>query len=463
MDEIVLKIRNKANEDYPEILLRKFFYMAFLNERECSVDVFIASVFGGVHEVEKNGPKGGKLPVSNYRISKDCSLEFQFSSNNIIERTGIEDLTTSFCNQTDWIEKVWGKPKELGSQKDIHEALENLYGNNYENISIDINQKYYCFLDEKNNKNSFIATPGKVEGKTNAYSLRIAKENMINGLEAINWVKTTIKLKDSFRNNLRNKRLKFSIVLEGTFYTPDFTWYFAPPIGTIVSDGEYKYEPKDATKAHVIDKNKIHSVADDTTVRFEEWDDEKIIERKKVRTTGPKEAASENLLALSNTTLNVSFTIKTDPEVHSNMQFLMGIVVAFLISLSADKTRIKELYARTHSASISCSCELLYDIIALILPIVTIGVFLSVCVNPKKKNISANFLSFIRGIGIWGGILLLLYVLIAPIFALIGLRLPCAPNLWIVLSDVFISMISCWGYILYCAIRLKIKFWDYLF
>jgi uncharacterized membrane protein len=326
-------------------------------------------------------------------------------------------------------------------------------------------QKYFYFPAEKNNKSPFVTTAGKLEikSKSNTYSLKIAKDYMINGLEAINWVKTKIKLKDSFRNNMCNKRFKFSILLDGAFYTPDFTWYFAPPVGTIVSGGEYKYEPKEGERETVIDKNKIHSVADDTTVCFEEWNDEKIIERKKVRTTGPKETASENLLALSNATLNVSFTIKKDPEVHANIQFLIGIVVAFLISLSADKTRIQELYDRTHYLPQECNCGILYDIVALLLPIVTIGVFMAFCIDPKKKNISPKILSFIRYLGMGVGVLLLLYVLFAPILVLVGLKLSCSLNFWIMLSGVLVGMTACWGYILYCAKHLKIKFWDYLF
>ncbi len=123
MEEIRLKISNPNNMTYKKILLRKFFYMVFISPDGKKLDIFIATVFGGITQ---DIQEPDEIYASVRHDSQDaCSLEFSFSSSEndskLIEGISFADLTDSFCRQTQWIAKVWGSCTPYSDQKSIAE------------------------------------------------------------------------------------------------------------------------------------------------------------------------------------------------------------------------------------------------------------------------------------------------------------------------------------------------------
>lgn len=167
--------------------------------------------------------------------------------------------------------------------------------------------------------------------KKNYYTL---KGSRYIGLEAVNWIKTTIKLKDS----ILEKPILFEIALDSTtrFCTPDFTCYFAPPKNYVLSENFTEVSIGDSKLP-----NLVAGVADATDVDFTEWtENEGIAERKKTRLTIHSILATD-FYCLSNKGVKISTTF-VDTKKHTNHQFIAGLIIAFLLSFCSDKTRIND-------------------------------------------------------------------------------------------------------------------------
>ncbi len=113
-------------------------------------------------------------------------------------------------------------------------------------------------------------TCGEFENKEDdKYGYRLkSEENPVDGIEYMNWVKSEIQLPES----MFYKRFSFEIVFSDsekvTYYTPDFTWYFAPPEGYKVDKETAELNVGNSKNS----RNCVQSVADDTTVHFYEWE-----------------------------------------------------------------------------------------------------------------------------------------------------------------------------------------------
>lgn len=490
-NKIVLTITNPNNQDYPCIILRKFFNMVFVEPDGKSLSIYTATVFGGAERcTDKN-----TVPMPKCSPNIKCALQFEYSviSNNDLKDFAInfEDLTESFCDQTEWISKVWGKVTECRTQGEIGAILSEKYPNIYPDASQvtlpDVaHSKPYLSIEEdsKGEASHFCLVCKGSFDKPVSDGYQLATTNLVAGLEAMNWVKTTITLKNDILRS--GEKLNFEIVLpdDCEFYTPDFTWYFAPP-------PSYEVDVETATLAIgkcAGEKNRISSVADNTTVEFEEWvTQENIKDRKKVRANIRDVTVADNyILSQKRISVNLSFV---NPERHGNTQFVLGLAVAFLLSFCSDKTRLND-YATCLSQlcnskvsevgagvcsvrsclTQTCICSNICNLLGIIFPVLIILAFVAISFSckrcmPSKRTFIQKVVIFARNIGLLATAFLAIYIyvlwLVFPAM-MIKFIASCSANQIILLATVLISFIGNLCYVIYCGKVRKNKIIDFL-
>lgn len=395
--EFTLTISNGSSQTHSAILLRKFFAMVFIQPGGKKLEIFIATVFGGIadHTIGRDG-----FPLPNYDKAENstCYLNFEFQS-KLLSKSGckVEDNTESFCNQPEQIKRVWCNLEETGISEYIDEKtaaieLKNLYPELYKQgnptLMLDPGMRPKVYKIEKGDAitHQCMAVWGSCrpsQGGEPKYTLSVPMKT--DGLEAINWIKTELTLLE----DILDRRIRFSVELAPgqTFYTPDFTWYFAPPSGSAVAEDTAMLTlGKDGKDV----PNNIQNVRDDTTVLFKEWKDLYIEDRRKARAQ-PKllDQWQSPFKALSDAgRITASFEI-FNPEQKDNHQFMVGLVVAFVLSFCSDKTRINDFYeclkASCQCAVLGdCFCESLCNTVSILAPFVVLINFWSYAFAPKK-------------------------------------------------------------------------------
>lgn len=475
MIQIALKISSDNNSCYCDILLRKFFNMAFVSQDGRHLDIYTATVFGGFTS-EPNSPYDE--PVK-YNDSTACSLRFEYSISSSDEVKELEckicseDKTQEFCKQSKWIGKVWEQFDPISNQRDLQNSLLSYYPNMQKSISILDVASHSCFKinSQRENKYKAVVTKGGFYSTDNGYAIKndVSLAKYMDGIELINWVKTTIQLDQS----LLDKRVAFFIELnDGNnhhFYTPDFTWYFAPPPGYIINEDTALVSLGDWKKD---ERNLVQSVADDTTVLFDEWVHQQIQERKKARV---------NLTSFSDK-LSTYVTIQVIVEMYNprkgeNRQFLSGLFVAYLLSYCSDKTRMNDYYECLHSSCDcaikigTCNCARNCNIINFLMPIMLILTFVSIVFNSNKylQGISSSRWRWgwliIRGINIISTMVTMVYVcFVYTTFSnyFVSWGMTCSINWKIIYSLSIVSLLTGVGVLLYCCCIRKLKILDFV-
>ena len=481
MDEIGLQISNPSNTTYKSILLRKFFLMMFIDADGKKIHIYIASVFGGLQGTPDKSANTQQrmeslLPVKH--DSKDqCYLMFKFSSNNdLIDSVSFEEKTDSFCEQSEWISKVWGKNERCEDKSTVDTLLQGLYKTNLARCApskVDSGVPVYSFQEDNRQFHSFLATKGVYEAVSDTeYRLLVPKDQKdVVGIETLNWIKADISLK----YDLRNHPMSFSVNFEGEFYTPDFTWYLAPPAGYVV-DGESSVK----VSGLGTDKNAISAVSDETDVLFKEWKDERIVERKKSRILFNTIPGCEALNLSKYKKITVHLHI-ANPQGTSNRQFLLGLLVAFLLSFCSDKTRINDYYScllkyctcADKVENYCGKCSFICSAISVAAPVLVLMTFLTWVLEPKRcfsqysvnateKKVQSIFKG-LRAIGISLTVALTAYVFIVGLLwpGLLGI-IGCEWNNGILIAGFFIAFVINFSYLIYCLGYLKRNIINYL-
>lgn len=458
--DINLTISNVNNEKFTTILLRKFFNMVFIDPKGKILHIYTATIFTGAEQ----GTSNSQCPLPKASDTK-CRLDFSYDVLEA-EEISFDNITDSLVTQYDQLDKVWYHCEKLTSQNDISKKLNDLYSKNYKVPSMDQGKHFLFIQAPTTNDNSYccVANEGEYEclSEENKYSLYCGE---YSGVEAINWIKTTIVMPDS----VLNKNICFKITFVGSekFYTPDFTWYFAPPTNYIV-DGNCTEVKVGGTS----EKNGIASVAERTTVDFKEWvDTEKINERNKSRIICLKELIKGDLTYLTNNTIQVDLTF-INPLKHVNRQFFMGLIVAFALSYCSDKTRlndylscIKKYCTCTESM---CDCANLNNLQGVVFPGLILLSFISSIFRGKTclpiTNWKKIVLILFKSTGIIATILLMIFVFV------LWLIIPdlvnrvvtsCETNKILIISLMSTGFIGNIIYILYCIFRRKRNVMDF--
>ena len=453
--------------------------MIFIDTNGKKLYAYIASVFGGITEdLTKTEDIYKSVKYSN----SECALSFEVNSNtDIISKINVTDITPSFFKQTEYIEKVWGNCKKLDQQGEVNEALKSLYPNLYPGTmrpNVDATKSSYLQLKEKDRSSHMcIVAKGDcniVQNNTSSAkylltSPKVDAGKCSDGLEAMNWIKLEIDL----TKNILKTPVQFTIKLdENRFVTPDFTWYFAPPLGYIISEESY------VSIGEKKERNAFQSVSDETTVYFSEWSSppESIAERKKSRiifTSGSNDNIEE---LFKEKPITVSLYL-ANPKGPSNKQFFYGLFIAFLLSFCSDKTRINDFYTClklkcTCSANL-CNCQAICNGITIFAPILLLLCFISLILTPKEvllrpmnKKIkhSNKFHAIARLIGLITTIALIIYVfflwLLFPDF--MGGLISCSLNKRILVIGAILSLLFNGVYLFHCLKRLKRKISNYI-
>ena len=462
--EIRLTISNGSNQAHPEILLRKFFAMVFIDTDGKKLDIFIATVFGGIADNGKKLQDG--FPFVNYDKDshKKCFLNFTFQS-KILAESHVEDVTDRFCQQTSEIKRVWCDDgdddgiKEYTDERAAADSLAKLYPKFYSTdkavISLNPNThpKVYEIKKGSSPEHHCMAirgsyTPPSEKGKAE-YSLSVPAK--VDGLEVINWVRTELDLTES----ISDRRIHFAIELGHgqIFYTPDFTWYFAPSFGNAVNED---------TAALVLGEkgkeipNNIQNVRDDTTVRFQEWVDLDIEDRKKARVQLKQVDQWRSSATAFSDVGRIAVSFETiDPQKETNRQFIVGLVVAFILAFCSDKTRINDFYACLQEycqCGAACGCQIFCNCISILAPFVVLLTFCAYTYNPKRCLPPSwkgrfphkwRFINFLRSVTfITFGVLAVYIFGLWPIATnIIGGLISCGWNKGIIISLFLLNLI----------------------
>ena len=454
--------------------------MLFIDANGRKLYAYIASVFGGVNE-EVDEPEKAYVAIKN--LPEACTLEFDISSNSeLIKKIDVTDHTASFFGQRKYIEEVWGESRKLTTQTEIYEALKAIYPDLYSSeneVAVDTTNHKFIQIKQKNQQShQCVVTEGKFKRIATSdasckYSLSCSTPG-INGLEAMNWIKLEIDLKDNILEKPVRFSIEFSERTQGTVFTPDFTWYFAPPAGHIVSsDSSVKV-------GSITDKNAIQRVSDETTVYFSEWTEppESIDERIKSRILfrSLSELEQGDLYNLS-TQKKLSVSLHLDnPQGPSNRQFFLGLFIAFLLAFCSDKTRINDFYSCLNlscsCAEAMCNCRTVCNAVTILAPFLLLLCFISKILPPKKAiphsgkkhGIAATFFTGIRLVGLVVTILLMIYVyglwLLFP--DIIRNYINCGLNQKILFFGAIVAFLTNAAYLIYCLCFLKRKIYNYI-
>lgn len=471
MPEIKLKISASNNTTYPKIMLRKFFNMVFISEDGKRLNIYTATVFGAISSAE-NQEKTSEILNISYGQNGDmrCALNFQYKGDIICkDKVHFEDKTQSLLEQTDYVGKVWGTCRKIDTQDALKKVFKAVYPdiNMERNIDMSANSIYHISESDKKS-HECIVTKGiykELYGSGLGYTLSSNSDMECDGMEFMNWVKTEINLSVS----ILNKHVKFKIKLDGDgeYYTPDFTWYFAPPMGYSVDEESAKVRICGEDK-----RNLVQSVADDTTVHFREWVyDEEIDERRKARVYLSPEI-SKNPWMLSKSMITVSIKID-NPKHMENKQYFLGLFLGFILSFCADKTRINDYNAcikEICGCGEGCMCGQVYNALGFIFPILAVTTYFSVVFQVKKcvpvrRKVVRRFFSITKIISVIFTGLVLTYVFFAWSVLpnlMQKLIISCTLNNWIIFSlsglGIFLNLL----YLIYCMVYRKKKIFDYL-
>lgn len=428
---VALNITNLNNTSYPTILFRKFFNMVFVKPNGKELSIYTGTVFCGSDDKETT-QTGKNVPSPSYTQNSGCTLEFLYTVSNdtgdptqengsLIKSISFCDLTDSYMKQPQWVEKVWGDVKILSTQQEFEQELRHLYPNHYpeqgEPLIPDVLTVGNAVRIEdrfKGNSHSCIACKGAyLENPTEKDRYTLTNDVAI-GVEAINWIKTTIKLKKSILDD--NNKIKFKVYLGNAsgYCTPDFTWYFAPPPNYVV-------DPDAATLRignEKEERQKVMRVPDATTVYFDEWlKRETIKERAKSRVEFGG-IIKEDYYKLSGKEILITVSF-TNPGKHGNLQFFIGLIVAFLLSFCSDKTRLNDFLSACEPLICSCEpckCSIFGNALGILFPVLVILAFFSLLFTKKRCLPETRWYEWsiyvIKWIGLLAALALIAYIYI---------------------------------------------------
>ena len=454
---VTLKISNPNNTLYPTIILRKFFNMVFVEPDGKTFNIYTATVFGGADTVDLSQPQTSPKPkhVPNRGVELEFNYQISYDDDSVANSSdiSIRDITDKLLSDDDdnvyqvknreQIHKFWGDVEKISDQQSLKKLLDQLYGEiefPHELPTMTQLGNVY-FIDDHENRNSHkcIVCKGIYDEIDSSSGYKLALNgNAMPGIEAINWVKTTIRLKCNVLKSKNSEKMNVRFQIQFSdksdtdapytpYYTPDFTWYFAPPCNYVVDESAILKIGKDAMP------NKIAPVADDTTVRFKEWRDEGIGERKKSRVTYFREYTKTNPYGFSKKKVSVLLSF-VNPGRRGNFQFFLGLIASYLLSFCSDMGRLgsyKDACLKAGLCGVDCKltlwfgtciCDSLCHLLSLFLPVLVVAVFCSIVCrkddcfpedNRNSRNPQGNgdkWAIRLRWFGLVAAALLVLYV-----------------------------------------------------
>lgn len=398
---ITFSIRNVTSDLVNKVMLRKFFQMVFIGNDKKSLHIYTATILGASNCEESN--ESEKFLSDLEMLTPFCMhFEFAVGNNDSNEVLSIvhEDLTDTdhgFLKEIDCIRKVWGPKCKVisGDQTELIGKLKKIYDNpdkeftdDEKNITAELTKHKILWTEQKKNDLDprllqSLSVAGQIQSVENngeidlrdgvfmrkAYSVSVPQElKLLQGIELVNWVRTTINFKYDFDDpNLNyiikkdsNKDGEKEGKVEELIFAPDFTWYFSPIVKSFIDNRNCMVEIKRGKtggetvctcplqnqqhKFYTSDKfqNSIDSVPNKLTVNFHYWkEEEKINSRQKYR------LAAKDVLPNPKSFSDISeisiFLDTADEHNRGNRQFILGLFISFALSFGIDSGRLREI------------------------------------------------------------------------------------------------------------------------
>lgn len=393
---ITYNIRNVTSSSVCYVMLRKFFQMVFVGDDRKSLHIYTATVLGASKGQPDKGSPGEK-PMEVQETSfvselGDCSqfrMRFEFAvdnnDNNEVESISHENLTDGehgFLDEISCIRKVWGKNCRIikDDEADIVETLKMILEDEHVQSSPETAalSRHSLLLTEQTKPGiekkllTSISVSGAFEeipsfsepeipseiALRGAYAVSVPHElKLPNGIELVNWIRTTIQFKYPLDTTDLNYIIKKDPESNGVIWAPDFTWYFSPAIKSFIDSRNCMVEIKRGIRGgaetctcplqsqkrvfYSSDKyqNSINTVPNRLTVNFHHWDvTEQINSRQKYR------LATKDVLPTPSTFAEVSeinlFLDMSDEHSRGNRQFIVGVFISFALAFGIDSGRL---------------------------------------------------------------------------------------------------------------------------
>lgn len=404
---ITFNICNVAAGLVETVILRKFFQMVFVGNDRKTLNIYTATVLGGCSDSVKTGDEENRSEtkyISRLDKLEQFCVKFGFvvsgnDDNDVVSiiSTNVTEEEQGFLSQVDCIQQVWGPECEVlyNNQPELKEKFGHINSNepSPECLAI-LAQNKILWIQDSNKEHeqglSAIAIIGGFfvenyerhkanneevhhrsllnDGNEKAfYRIEVPKEvKLCEGIELLNWVKTTI----CFKHRLHDQNLNFCIKKEMNdktkFIAPDFTWYFSPPVKSFISyesssvevswqkknDNNTKCALHEDCKCPVKPENKkiftskrydniINPVANKTTVNFNRWTKDEMIGCRNKYKMAQKNIFSNPESFDDVRELNI-FIDTTDEHGRGNRQYILGIFISFALAFGIDKTRLSD-------------------------------------------------------------------------------------------------------------------------
>lgn len=420
---ITFSIRNVTDDLVKTVMLRKFFQMVFVGNDRKSLHIYTATVLGGHNTQADESSKETKQStepaasqeertpktkyISRFDILKEFCIKFGFvvtgnDDNDVLSITSqdITDGECGFLSQINCIRQVWGKQCKVlqSDQTELIERYQQFTGKDDKSTGYEIKralaqmaQNPTLWIEDENKSQEPEMFSLAVRGYCTPenYSLgeecvkkterrKLADEGSekasycitvpdcpcyCEGIELLNWVKTTIQFKYPLTDHNLNFCMKKEPASMASFIAPDFTWYFSPPVKSFInyesSCAEVSWKRKDDQLSCTLHEscqcplkpdagapytskrydNVVNPVANKTTVNFSRWiNDEMIGYRQKYRIAS-KNIISRPELFGSIRELNI-FIDTSDEHSRGNRQYVLGLLISFALAFGIDQTRL---------------------------------------------------------------------------------------------------------------------------
>ena len=334
-------IKNINNGLYPDLSIKKYRQIVFINKQE--LVIYTALVIGAGGNQSMNEPKtGDRLAV---QVSFDLSDETLKT-----QEIQFENKQDEFLSEISMIKHVWGdKCEELSTQQDIKDKLIEISQEdnfNVNNNRIDVEHKYLYIPQEKKEGNGIVACGSKVDISNKQKYYTVAPQSDLNRMvDIFSWVKTTIVLSEKISPK---EELEFRLTFpqnaaKETSELLYMSFYLCPMEGYhLLDNSKVKYELLNGQENDDV-LNNLTKATQNNDLYYKEWKDDYNIENRHVyRLNHEKLFKNLEKPICGCRGININCRLNPDTE-KGSIQFVMGAILSAAITYGVDSGRITEV------------------------------------------------------------------------------------------------------------------------
>lgn len=338
--QVICKIRNLNNANYPELNIRKLYQVVFLQGELNRFEIFTALVLGA-----KNTNHGRMQLKNDFNVEVSFSVYGNRDVNPINVPISFTDLTNDFLKEPHGWRAVWGKESKIVEQhNEFNIEYEAAFGAGY--LCEELLDNDFILIKDKDNpklEQRSLAFRAQISNSGNSNYYRVVNNRLaINtelppGIEVFCWTKTVITVPNQIENYL-----KYSIELsaDSKFNCYDTSIYFIPPSGfkvdkerlTVINKGELDNIENLSNPLQLLDIN--------LDKYFTVWIKDLSISDRSIYRAVAKEL-QKNFDAENTKVERIDFSIPISNYVNPILiQFLSGLLVSLFFAYGLDQTRL---------------------------------------------------------------------------------------------------------------------------